>query len=150
MDTKPVVKEVTIDASPEEIWKVITSKEEMKKWYFDVSDFKPEPGFKFQFTGGDEEVSFLHLCEIKEVVPNKKLGYSWRYEGIGGDSYVTFELFPEGEKTRVKLTHTGIETFATEDPRFRKESFTAGWDEIIGTLLKNHVEGKDNNGNTAR
>jgi uncharacterized protein YndB with AHSA1/START domain len=143
MDATPVVKEVTIDAPAENIWEAITSKEKMKEWYFDVSDFKPEVGFRFQFTGGDDEVSYVHHCEVKEVIPGKKLGYSWRYEGIEGDSYVTFELFPEGSSTRVKLTHTGIETFATEDPRFRKESFTAGWNEIIGVLLKNYAEGKE-------
>ncbi|MCL4540124.1 MAG: hypothetical protein M1378_11115 [Bacteroidetes bacterium] len=30
------------------------------------------------------------------MVPQKKLAYSWRYEGHEGNSRVTFELFPKG------------------------------------------------------
>ena len=27
----------------------------MKQWYFDLAEFKPEVGFKFQFMGGTED-----------------------------------------------------------------------------------------------
>lgn len=57
-----------------------------------------------------------------------------------GDSLVTFELFEEEGKTRVRLTHTGVESFATDNPDFRRESFVGGWNEIIGKLLKEYAE----------
>jgi len=74
------------------------------------------------------------------VIEGKKLAYSWRYEEYEGDSLVTFELFEEGEKTRLKLTHEGLETFPMNNPDFAKKSFAAGWTEIIGTSLKKFVE----------
>lgn len=122
------------------VWKAITDVNEMKQWYFDFAEFKAEPGFKFEFSGGTPEKQYLHLCEVKEVVVNRRLSYSWRYDGYEGNSLVTFELFEEGNATRVKLTHEGLESFPKSDPNFSKESFAAGWTEIIGTLLKNHVE----------
>lgn len=141
---QPIIKEVTINAPAEVVWKAITDKDEMKQWYFDIAEFKAEPGFEFQFTGQNEDGTkkYVHLCEVKEVIPMQKLSYSWRYENSGGDSLVTFELFEENGATRLRLTHEGVETFAAYGPDFAKTNFIAGWNEIIGTLLKDYVEKK--------
>jgi uncharacterized protein YndB with AHSA1/START domain len=140
MNHEPFVIERTYNAPVEKVWKAITDKEQMKEWYFDIAEFKAEKGFEFQFYGEDEECNkFLHLCKVMEVIPNKKLKHSWRYDGYEGDSFVTFELFGEDGKTRVKLTHEGLETFPAI-PSFAKENFAAGWTQIIGTSLKDFVE----------
>jgi uncharacterized protein YndB with AHSA1/START domain len=123
------------------VWKAITEKDQMKQWYFDLNEFKPEVGFEFRFRGqGHKGEQYMHLCKITEVVPNKKLRYSWHYEGYEGMSFVTFELFPDGNKTRLRLTHEGLETFPQNNPDFAKSSFAAGWTELIGKLLKEFVE----------
>lgn len=141
MKNEPLVLERTFNAPIDKVWKAITDKDNMKQWYFDLAEFRPEVGFEFQFTGGTEEHSYLHLCRITEVEPGRKLTYSWRYEGYAGNSFVTFELFPEGDKTRLKLTHTGLETFPASNPDLRRENFEAGWTQIIGTNLKDYLEG---------
>lgn len=143
MKQEPFVIERILPAPPARVWKAITSKEEMKQWYFDISPgFKPEVGYTFQFTGEGNGMIYVHHCEVTEVVPGSKLTYSWRYEGYEGNSFVTFELFPDGpDKTRLKLTHTGLETFpGTANKDFSKESFAAGWTEIIGKLLPTYLE----------
>ena len=144
-NSTPIVVEKVYNASIEKVWKAITNKDEMKKWYFDMSDFKPEVGFEFRFVGqGKQGEDFVHLCKVTEVEHQKKLSYSWRYEGYEGDSLVTFELFPEGGKTKVKLTHRGLETFpVTAHNDFAKENFIEGWSYIIGTGLKEYVEAND-------
>ncbi|HVE61544.1 MAG TPA: SRPBCC domain-containing protein, partial [Chitinophagaceae bacterium] len=115
--TEPVVQEVIVNATAAKVWKAITDKEEMKQWYFDLEEFKAEPGFQFKFYGtGSKGEKYLHLCEVKEVIKEKKLSYSWRYDNLPGDSLVTFELFEEEGKTRVRLTHTGIESFIIDSP----------------------------------
>lgn len=141
MKNEPFVIEQTYKSSVESVWKAITSTEEMKGWYFDISEFIPQPGFEFEFLAGpDETKKYLHKCKITEVVPFQKLAYSWRYGGFEGDSLVTFELLPQGELTRLKFTHTGIETFPAGNPDFSEESFAEGWTWIIGTTLRMHVE----------
>jgi hypothetical protein len=70
----------------------------------------------------------------------KKLKHSWRYDGYEGNSFVTWELFEEGEKTRVKLTHEGLETFPMNNPDLAKNNFVMGWTEITGTLLPNYLQ----------
>ena len=113
----------------------------MKQWYFDLSEFKPEVDFEFQFQGeGTKGEKYMHLCKITEVIVGKKIAYSWRYDGYEGNSLVTFELFEEGDKTRLQLTHAGLETFPTKNPDFGKESFTKGWTHLIGTSLKKFIE----------
>ena len=140
MKQEPFVIERTLNAPIEKVWKAITDKDQMKYWYFDLADFKPEPGFEFQFVGGKDDRTYLHLCKITEVVPGKKLQYSWRYDGYEGNSFVTFELFKEGNKTRLILTHEGLETFPINNKDFAKENFVEGWTIIIGTLLPKFVE----------
>jgi uncharacterized protein YndB with AHSA1/START domain len=123
------------------LWQALTDKDQMKIWYFDLKEFRPEKGFKFQFSGGDENVQYLHECEILEVNPPHKLSYSWRYPDYEGYSVVTFELTEEAaDKTRLKLTHEGIGSFPKDDPNFAVESFTQGWNFILGDSLKNYIE----------
>jgi uncharacterized protein YndB with AHSA1/START domain len=142
MSAESFVIEQNYHAPVNAVWKAITNKTEMKQWYFDLSDFKPEVGFEFTFTGGKNGREYKHLCKIIEVIPNKKLTHSWKYEGYGGISYVTWELFDEGNKTRAKLTHDGLETFPQNNPDFVKENFVLGWTEITGKNLKEFVESK--------
>ena len=140
MNTEPFVIERTYNAPVEKVWKALTDNDLMKQWYFKIAAFKPEVGFEFSFDGGSEEKTYTHLCKVLEVIPNKKLSYGWSYKGYEGYSVVTFELFDEDAKTRLKLTHAGLESFPQNNKDFGKESFAQGWTHIIGTSLKNFTE----------
>lgn len=137
----PVIVERVFDAPVERVWKAITDVEQMRQWYFQLEAFRAEPGFTFSFLGGpDDGEKYLHLCTVVEVEPEKRLSCTWRYDGIEGESRVTFELFEEAAGTRLRLTHEGLETFPREHPAFAPESFRAGWEYIIGTSLKAYLE----------
>lgn len=134
-----VVVERTLDAPIARVWKALTDTNQMRQWYFDLKEFKPQVGFEFEFVVEHEGNRYHHLCQVTDVVPQKKIAYSWRYKGEPGDSLVTFELFGEGNKTRVKVMHTGIETFP-KTPAYARKNFENGWTAIIGTELKQFVE----------
>jgi len=136
-----VVVERTLNAPVARVWRALTDVDQMREWYFDLKEFKPQVGFEFEFVVEHEGNRYHHLCRITEVIPEKKIAYNWRYKGEPGDSLVTFELFADGEKTRVKVTHTGIETFP-KTPAYARKNFEAGWTSIIGTELKQFVERK--------
>jgi uncharacterized protein YndB with AHSA1/START domain len=140
-ETGTITKEVLLNAPASKVWKAITDKEQMKQWYFDITEFKPEVGFEFQFSGkGHKGEQYLHLCRISEVVQGKKLTYSWKYDKYPGSSLVTFEIFDEGDKTKLRLTHRGLETFVADNPDFAKESFNEGWTYLITKAIKEFVE----------
>jgi uncharacterized protein YndB with AHSA1/START domain len=136
---EPIVMERTFTAPVARVWKALTDVGEMKEWYFDLKEFKAEVGFEFEFTVEHEGMKYHHLCKITEVIPQKKLAYTWRYKGYEGNSLVTFELFGDGDKTRLKLTHEGLETFP-KTTSFARENFMKGWTQIIGSSLKDFVE----------
>ena len=141
MENNQVILEKLFDATIERVWEAITNKDEMKGWYFDLEDFQPVVGFQFQFYGGHEEgIQYLHLCEVIEVIPQKKLTYSWRYAGYSGISFVTFDLNMQGNQTLLKLTHRGIESFPAENPDFALHNFGEGWGELLNNRLRKHLE----------
>jgi uncharacterized protein YndB with AHSA1/START domain len=135
----PLVLERVLDAPVALVWKALTDVDDIKHWSFDIREFEPRVGFEFQFCGGDGKATYLHRCRVTEAIPQKRLAYTWRYEGYAGDSLVTFELFTDGKKTRLRLTHAGLETFP-KLAAFAKQNFSAGWTEIVGSNLKNFVE----------
>jgi uncharacterized protein YndB with AHSA1/START domain len=139
----PLIVEREYNASPEQIWDALTDSKKISKWYgMDFPEFKPEVGFEFQFVAPMK--SYVHKCRVMDVVPFRKLAYTWRYDGYPGDSLVTFELFPQGNSTKVRVTHEGLESFAqANNPDFDKKNFTEGWNAIIGTTLKEIAEADD-------
>ena len=134
---KDLIVERIFNADRKLVWQALTEKELMKQWYFDLKEFKAVVGFRFEFMAGDPGgKQWKHLCEITEVVPESKIAYSWKYEGYPGVSYVTFELFDDGENTRLKLTHSGIGSFPADVPELAVHNFEAGWNHIINISLK--------------
>lgn len=143
MSTQPIIVEKIVNAPVSRVWKAITDTAQMKEWYFDITGFEPKVGAEFRFEGGTPERTYVHLCKVTEVIVNEKLQHSWRYEGYEGDSIVTWELTDMGGgKTKVTLTHTGLETFPRIED-FARKNFEAGWNEIVPILLPNFVEKQD-------
>lgn len=138
MEDVALILEKEFNVSSDIIWHAITDKESMTKWYFEITDFKLLVGYKFQFEGGEENKRYNHLCEIIEIIPKEKLKYSWKYEGYTGLSFVTFEISANGDKTTLKLTHEGIETF--DNPDFIRSNFVSGWDYLINESLHQFIE----------
>jgi len=139
--TDAIIVQRTFNTPVGRVWSALTDVNEMRQWYFDLKEFKPEIGFEFEFVVEHEGNAYHHLCKVTEVIPQKKIAYTWRYKGEPGDSLVTFELLPDGDKTRLKVTHTGIETFP-KTPAYARKNFETGWTTLIDSELRQFVEGK--------
>ena len=142
MNEAPLVIERTFNEPAEKIWKAITDINQMKQWYFpQLEQFKPEKDFETQFNVHHEGKDFLHIWKIKEVVPMKKISVEWKYGGYPGNSLVSFELFTQGNKTKLVLTHERIETFIPEKyPELAKSNFLEGWTQFMDKGLKDFLE----------
>lgn len=139
MNAAPIIIERTFHLPAKKVWEAISNRDQMKQWYFDLEAFIPEKGFSFSFMGGPDGRQYKHLCTITDAVTEKKLSYSWRYEGYEGNSEVTFELFPEEGGTKLRLTHTGLGSFPP-NPDFARQNFVDGWTYIILTSLPGYLE----------
>ena len=136
IEQQPLIVERIFNVPMARVWTAITEKDQIKEWLFDIEELKLEPGFEFQFVAGKGNVNYLVLCKVIEVINGRKFSYSWRYEGFRGDSQVTFELFPETDGTRLKLTHAGLETFPMSKPGFLNGYFLPEWEVYVNTRLK--------------
>ena len=130
---EPLVVERLYAAPIDAVWKAITDRAAMSQWYFELEDFKPELGFEFAFVVEHDGNRFDHRCRVTEVIPGRKLAHTWRYAGHPGDSLVTWELFDEGGKTRLRLSHEGLDNFP-KLPMFDRSNFSKGWNSLSGGL----------------
>lgn len=139
--SNPIRVEQFIQAPPEKVWQALTDKNQMKEWYFDIADFELKEGAVFNFYEGEKK-EYHHRGTVLEVVPNRKFKHTWTHPSHSkGSSDLTWELIPEGEGTRVKLTHEGLENFADAGPAFARENYAMGWDAIVHSNLKNYLYG---------
>lgn len=137
----PIIVEYKINVSIEKVWKALTNKNEMKSWYFDIPDFELEIGKQFNFYEPGEAKKYHHQGEILEIIPDQKLKHTWAYPDFTKEkTVVTWELQPEDNGTLVKLTHEDIDHFKEIAENFSRESFTEGWNGIIGQSMKPYLE----------
>lgn len=132
----PLVVERTFNAPVGMVWQAITDLAQMRRWYFpQLESFEPVVGFQTQFNVHHGGKDFLHLWKVTEVVSGQKITYSWRYGGFPGESFVTFELAADGSRTRMLLTHAGLDGFQPDQhPDLAVGNFFAGWTSLAGQL----------------
>jgi uncharacterized protein YndB with AHSA1/START domain len=96
------------------VWDYLTKPELMAEWLM-PNDFLPIAGHAFMFTAGPVpklEFDGMVYCTVLEIVPLKKLVYSWKCGPGNGiikvDSLVTWRLFSKENGTQLVLDHTGL------------------------------------------
>jgi uncharacterized protein YndB with AHSA1/START domain len=127
---------------PEAVWEYLTKPELMELWLM-KNDFQPIIGFDFQFR--EKPIPSLNFdgifyCKVLEIVPFKKLSYSWKSGPGNGvitlDSVVVWKLEPTDKGTEVFLEHSG---FAKKENLDFYNGLNHGWVEKlenIANLLK--------------
>ena len=115
---------------PAAVWEYLTQPELMELWLM-KNDFKPVVGHDFQFRIGpkpDLDFDGIVYCTAIEVVPFKKLSYSWKLGPGDGtvniDSVVRWELLPKDNGTQLILEHSNFKVLENL-PMF--DGMTKGW-----------------------
>ncbi len=119
---------------PETVWEYLTNSELLSQWLM-KNDFKPVVGQKFMFTAGSHpELEFdgSIYCEVLEVLPLKRISYSWKYGPRKGeialDSIVNWTLRSKDGGTELVLVHTLLK--GTENP-MHFEAMNTGWQKNV-------------------
>jgi uncharacterized protein YndB with AHSA1/START domain len=136
--TRDIVVEGVLPHAPETVWKLLTTADLVGRWLM-PNDFAPEVGRRFNFQTkpiGDWD-GVVH-CEVLEIVPNRRLVYSWKggspansKYGSTLDSLVTWTLTPVAGGTRLRLVHAG---FRSPDNDFAFDAMSSGWGRIVGRM----------------
>lgn len=132
--TRSIKHTFSFSHPPQAVWEYLTKPELMAQWLM-KTDFQPIVGLDFQFiTGPIPSLDFdgIFYCKVLEIIPGKKLSYSWRSgpgEGkITLDSVVVWKLQPTEKGTDLFLEHTGFEK--AENLNFF-QGLTHGWLEKL-------------------
>lgn len=121
--------ELTIDASPAEVFATIIRPNQIDRWIGNGSRVEPEPGGSYTF-------GWMGM-KILEIVPDKKLSVSPTYDNNGVEEITphafTWTLTEDKGKTRLTFVHSG---FAPDESNV---SANLGWLSYM-TRLKSLAE----------
>lgn len=127
---KIIKKEIVIEAPAAKVWEHITDPKKIAGW-FHPNNFEARVGAAFTIEcceGKDDPISGV----VKEIVPQKKLVYSFNSKMTKVETLVTITLAPEGKGTRLTLVHSGWDQLPPDQQNI-SDQFDGGW----GTFLKN-------------
>lgn len=137
-----IITEQVFNVPEKQLWSAITRKDEMSQWFFNnIPEFEPKVGFETSFLVSSEERDFTHLWKVTEVIPDKKIAYTWQYKEYLGQSKSSFEISENINQSTLKITCTGLETFPGTIPEFSRESCQQGWRYFMNRL-KGYIENK--------
>jgi uncharacterized protein YndB with AHSA1/START domain len=131
----------TLDASVERVYKAWTNPDEICKWFGcqDMSNCQVKQDltvgglYQFKMTIASDGVVITIDGVFQEIVPNKKLVYTWNSDSVefpARDSVVSIEFIERGNKTEMILNHTN---FAIEKSA---EGHSVGWTVAIDKILQ--------------
>ena len=134
-----------LDAPVETVWRYLTEAELRSKWFMGGTD--ATPGGEFELLNDHDNLSDDDVPYPESYAPYK--GKAWnervlRFEPprllettfqSGKNGVVRFELVPEGERTRLVLTHSGIESSTGA------QAFGSGWNSHM-TVLQERLAGR--------
>lgn len=122
-------REIVVDATPSTIFPFLTEREQLLKWIGTDAEIDPRPGGLFKVLVGGKHPS---VGEFVEVVPDQLVAFTFGWDEPGhpipaGSTRLEISLIPEGEKTRVRLVHSGLPADAVAD-------HTHGWEHYLDRL----------------
>ncbi len=125
-----IVREVRIDASPDEVFPFFTDPAKMMVWKAVEATLDPLPGgiFRINVTGRD-----VARGEYVEIDPPRRLVFTFGWEAEGspeppGSTTVEITLVPDGEGTLLRLVHSGV-------PEEFRQGSAEGWDHYLLRLV---------------
>jgi uncharacterized protein YndB with AHSA1/START domain len=144
--SKEIRKTVMIDASLSAVFRALTDEKELTQWFPNqgaILEARVGGAMEFKFLRPDGE-KHMFRGKVLEIVPNKKLSYSWNpfHAPNSSDEIITWTLEPVdgGRRTRVTLVHTGLKE-SKEDVE-KGFSYEAGWTHFLSQLVE-HCKKKE-------
>ena len=134
-----------LDAPAETVWRYLTEAELRRQWFMGGTDARP--GSEFELLVDHDNLSDDEVPYPESYAASKGVRFSEKvirfdpprllettFQG-GKNGTVTYELHPEGERTRLVLTHSGIAS------PVGAQDFGSGWNSHL-TVLQERLAGR--------
>jgi len=128
-DDEPIVREIYIDASPEETFPYLTESDKYRLWMGLSAELDARPGGMFRVDPNGRDVI---SGEFVAVEPPHRIVFTWGWDEPGrpvpaGSTTVEIELIPQGRGTVLRLVHRGL-------TGVHREKHMAGWPHYLARL----------------
>lgn len=144
MEYGSIEREIHIEATPEVVYRVISTPEHLREWWPDEAELEPVPGATGVISFGDRSTPEVHVEQltVMEADPPRRFSFRWVY---GEDEVatpansllVTFELIPSDAGTLLRLTETGFREKGWEvavlEEQYREH--VTGWNYFLPRLV---------------
>lgn len=141
MTTTSITQDVYYPHAPERVWRALTDSAIIAQWLM-PNTFELRLGHQFTFqTTPMPAMNFDGVChcEVTACEPPRLLAYTWN----GGSlrTLVTYRLEPEGEGTRLRFEHSGIDL---SNP-IQQSAYKGlqGWKSALDVALRREVDTLD-------
>jgi uncharacterized protein YndB with AHSA1/START domain len=125
---REVTREVVVDASLEDVWRLVTDEAELATWMADAVRLDPRPGGEVRFTEGED----VRVGRVTEVDEARRLQLVWWPEGGGPASEVTLTVERVAEGTRLVVAER-----VTGGVGLKGRSMASMWDDrLLGLELR--------------
>jgi uncharacterized protein YndB with AHSA1/START domain len=134
-----------LDAPAETVWRYLTEAELRRQWFMGGTDARP--GSEFELLVDHDNLSDDEVPYPESYAASKGVRFGEKvirfepprllettFQG-GKNGTVTYELHPEGERTRLVLTHSGIAS------PVGAQDFGSGWNSHL-TVLQERLAGR--------
>jgi len=134
-----------LDAPAETVWRYLTEAELRRQWFMGGTDARP--GSEFELLVDHDNLSDDEVPYPESYAASKGVRFSEKvirfepprllettFQG-GKNGTVTYELHPEGERTRLVLIHSGIAS------PVGAQDFGSGWNSHL-TVLQERLAGR--------
>ena len=133
---EPIVREIYIDASPEETFPYLTDSEKYLRWMGVSAELDARPGGIFRVDPNGRDIITGKFIAIE--APHRVV-FSWGWAEAGhqvpaGSTTVEIELIPEGSGTLLRLIHRGLAPS-------EREKHAIGWTHYLARLRTRAASG---------
>ena len=133
--TRSIVVERSLNHSPEKVWRALTDGAIIGEWLM-RTDFQPVVGHRFTFRADPApNWSGVTEGEVLEVIPYKRLMYSWRTVGAATDpllTTVTWTLTSTDEGVLLRMEQSGFRP--QDEPNY--QGATRAWQRFMHHLAQ--------------
>jgi uncharacterized protein YndB with AHSA1/START domain len=128
----------TYPASVERVFKAWTDANQLGQWFAPTDGYTTQASVDLR-VGHEYRIAITHkggnvhtiLGTYRLIEPPRKLVYTWRWEnGPAADTLVTVDFTPDGEATKVTITH---EQFTNTEDR---DKHNEGWNGCLNRLQR--------------
>jgi uncharacterized protein YndB with AHSA1/START domain len=128
-DDEPIVREIYIEASPEETFPYLTDSDKYLRWMGVSAELDPRPGGLFKVDPNGRDVISGKFIAIE---PPRRIVFTWGWAEAGrpvpaGSTTVEIELIPQGTGTLLRLVHRGLSGID-------RDKHATGWPHYLARL----------------